>query len=90
MDNKLATEITSLLVEAKELHHLAVQLGTEIDENWPVFYGRYVASKLQGTYMVKPWPVTVTVDGAALPPFYTRQTQVEIGSEIASKFHVGE
>lgn len=32
----------------------------------------------------------LSVDGAALPPFYTRQNQDEIGGAHASRFHVGE
>ena len=33
---------------------------------------------------------TISMDGAALPPFYTRKTQEEIGSQFASRYHTGE
>ena len=33
---------------------------------------------------------TFTVDGNALPPFYTRETQDEIGGQYTSRTHVGE
>lgn len=90
MDNRsLAQEITSALVEAKELHHLAVQLGTEVDENWPVFYGKYLAIKLR-PLLTTVQGVSFSVDGQALPPFYTRRTQEEIGASFTSRLHVGE
>lgn len=33
---------------------------------------------------------TFTVDGNALPPFYTRETQDEIGGQYTSRTHTGE
>ena len=32
---------------------------------------------------------TIIVDGVAAPPFYSRKTQEEIGSEISSRYHAG-
>ena len=33
---------------------------------------------------------TITVDGEALAPFYSRQTQNEIGGQQTSRYHTGE
>jgi hypothetical protein len=38
--------IEAALVEAKDLHHIAVSIGVEKDENWPKFYADVVVRRL--------------------------------------------
>ena len=97
MDNKSLRELlVQGLAEAKELHHIAVGIGMESDEEWIPFYANVLVRKLlptvTGMQAVPEVHVkgTMTVDGNALPPFYTRDAQREIGSEIVSRLHVGE
>lgn len=92
MDNRsLEALLEETLKAARDEHHLQVILGNEKNGEWPAFYARFLVKRLgpvlatlQGT------GVTLTVDGAAVPPFYSRTTQEEIGSQIASRLHVGE
>jgi len=93
----LAEFLCEGIIEAKELHQLSEKLEQDID--WVKLCGAHLAKKL--TPLVTAWQshaavcptspgVSFVVDGEALPPFYNKQTQAEIGSEIANRHHVGE
>lgn len=105
MDAKSLREVlVAALVEAKELHHVAVGIGVEKDEEWIPFYANVLEQRLRkvvtGMQAMPFWlretvpevhvKGTMTVDGHALPPFYTQSAQQEIGGQIASRLHVGE
>jgi hypothetical protein len=68
------TLAAKMLEVAAKLHRLADQIEADWVESVPTAHVT----------------ATVTVDGEALPPFYTRKTQQEIGGQFTSRTHTGE
>ena len=42
----LQVTIEQALIGAKNAHHLAVEQGTENDDNWPTFYAQFIVKRL--------------------------------------------
>jgi hypothetical protein len=97
----LRTLIEAALVEAKELHHIAVSIGVEKDENWPKFYADVVVRRLTPIATgMQAHPVAhvtgkITVDGVAIPQadgdsssFVTREIDGDVSWEIDTDTHI--
>jgi hypothetical protein len=46
MEQSLQATIESALIGAKNAHHLAVEQGTENDDNWPRYYAEFIVRRL--------------------------------------------
>jgi hypothetical protein len=87
--------ITSALIEAKDAHHLAVQLGQENDDNWPVFYGNWIARRIAPVITgMQSAPVanvkgTIRVDGRVLAPLVPVRWEVDPDTHMEYPVEVG-
>lgn len=79
--------LESLIKEAHESYSAAVDAGNVNENDWIHFYASFMSGRL-APYLSVVQGVSFLVDGKALPPFYTRQTQAELG-EAYGRYHVG-
>lgn len=104
MERSITEVIENGLRDAEAQYHLAYLLNAAVAGDKLSFTAQFLTRRLTPiltaiqeheatcpTFQITgKTGVSFSVDGQALPPFYTTEAQTEVGGAVTSRYHVGE